>query len=149
MDGDNTMHPNFGARPTNQYLVQRINGATPEQLVVILLEGAQKFLMQAIAATRMRDIQTKARMVNKVSAIIEELTLRLDLDEGGELVGNLASIYEWWLRELFSGSQKNQPERLESIVFQMAEMRVTWDRAIQSQVASMPSMQLTAEGLVG
>jgi flagellar protein FliS len=88
-------------------------------------------------------------MVNKVSAIIEELTLRLDLDEGGELVGNLASIYEWWLRELFSGSQKNQPERLESIVFQMAEMRVTWDRAIQSQVASMPSMQLTAEGLVG
>jgi flagellar protein FliS len=115
----------------------------------MLLEGAQRFLNQAIVALRNRDIQTKARLVNRVSAIIEELAVRLNHEEGGEVVDNLTRIYEWWLKELFEASQKNQPERLEYIGRQMAEMKGTWDQLSVRQHAAMPAMAFTAEGLVG
>jgi flagellar protein FliS len=143
------MHPYFGGKPAQQYLTQRINGATPEQLVAMLLEGAQRFLAQAIVALRSRDIAGKAKLVNRVSAIIEELAVRLNHEEGGEVVENLTRIYEWWLKELFEASQKNQPERLEFIGHQMADLKSTWDLVSQRQSAAMAPMAFTAEGLVG
>ena len=146
------MQPYFGGKPAQQYLTQRINGATPEQLVAMLLEGAQRFLNQAIVALRNRDIATKARLVNRVSAIIEELAVRLNHEEGGEVVDNLTRIYEWWLKELFEASQRNQPERLEFIGHQMADMKGTWDQLSRRQnipMAGMAPMAFTAEGLVG
>lgn len=143
------MHPYSSGKPAEQYLTQRINGASPEQLVAILLEGAQKFLLQAIAAIRNRDIPTKAKMVNKVSAILEELTIGLNHEEGGELVMNLARIYEWWLKELFEASQKNEPARLEFICAQISDMRATWNQVGQAQHPSMPPAPFNAAGLVG
>ena len=143
------MQPYYGGKPAQQYLAQRINGASSEQLVAMLLEGAQRFLNQAIVALRSRDIPAKARLVNRVSAIIEELTVRLNHEEGGEVVENLTRIYEWWLKELFEASQKNQPERLEFIGHQMADMKATWDQLSHVQHAAMAPMAFTAEGLVG
>ena len=143
------MQPYYGGKPAQQYLAQRINGASSEQLVAMLLEGAQRFLIQAIAAVRSRDIATKARMVNKVSAIIEELTVGLNHEDGGELVVNLSRIYDWWLNELFDASQKNDPVRLEFIGRQIAEMRGTWTQLSQTQSAATPAMAFSAEGLVG
>ena len=143
------MQPYFGGKPAVQYLAQRINGASPEELVSILLEGAQKFLLQAIAAIRVRDIENKARLVNRVSAILEELTLGLNYEDGGELVSNLARIYEWWIRELFAASQKGDIDRLLFIGQQMAEMRGTWNEASLAQHAAHAPTSVTAEGLVG
>jgi len=78
-------------------------------------------IIQAVAAIRRRDIPTRARLVNRVSSIVEELAIRLNHEEGGELVENLTKVYDWWLKELFEASQKNEPERLEAIERQIAE----------------------------
>ena len=142
------MQTYFGGKPAQQYLTQRINGATPEQLVAMLLEGAQRFLHQAIQAMRSRDIPTKARLVNRVSAIIEELAVRLNHEEGGEVVENLTRIYEWWLKELFEASQKNQPERLEAIERQIADMKSAWGEFDQRQ-ATTPQGVYSSQGMVG
>lgn len=116
-----------GNKATDQYLVQRIQGASPEMLVAMLLEGAQKFINQALTAMEQRDLPTKARFVNRVSAIIEELTVWLNMEGGGELAINLARIYEWWTNELFDASQKGEPERLIRIRDQMGEIRSSWE----------------------
>jgi len=145
------MQPAYSTNAADKYLVQRISGATPEQLVVMLMEGAQRFLGQAISAMVKRDIPNKARLVNRVSAIIEELMVQLNHEEGGELVVNLSRLYEWWLNELFQGSQNNQPERLERVQRQIGEVRTTWEeyqRLLAGQ-AAMDSTSLRSEGLVG
>ena len=67
-----------GSKATDQYLAQRIEAASPEQLAAILLEGGQKYVQLALAAMASNDIPTKARHVNRVSDIILELTLRLN-----------------------------------------------------------------------
>ncbi|BDU74977.1 flagellar export chaperone FliS [Mesoterricola silvestris] len=142
------MNPNYGGAAANQYLMQQINGATPEHIMFMLLEGAQKFLIQAVAAIRRRDIATRARMVNRVSSIVEELAIRLDHEGGGELVTNLTRIYDWWLKELFDASQKNQAERLEVLERQIAEMKAAWAELDQRQGTSQQG-GLAPQGMVG
>ena len=92
-----------GSKATDQYLAQRLEGASPEQLAAILLEGGQKFLTLALAAMRSNDIPGKARCVNRVADFILELSLRLNRQDGGEVVDNLDRIYNWWQDELFLG----------------------------------------------
>ena len=142
------MNPNYGGSAANHYLTQQINGASAERVMCLLLEGAQKFINQAVAAIRRRDIATRARMVNRTSAIVEELAIRLNYEDGGELVTNLTRIYDWWLKELFEGSQKNEPERLEAIERQIADMKSAWAELDKRQG---PATQQTfsAQGMVG
>lgn len=142
------MNPNYGGAAANQYLLQQINGATPERLMFLLLEGAQRFLTQAVAAVRRRDIPTRARMVNRVSSIVEELAIRLNHEEGGELVLNLTRVYDWWLKELFEASQRNQAERLEAIQVQIGEMKTAWAELDQRGTGAA-QVAFTPEGMVG
>jgi len=144
------MQPSYGGNASDQYLVQKINGASLEQLVVLLLEGGQRFLAQAILAMERKDIPTKARLINRVSAIIEELSVWVDQEQGGELALNLTRIYEWWLNELFEGSQRNQADRLQRIQRQMGEMRETWAELDQKRrPAGNAAPQISSGGVVG
>jgi len=139
-----------GGNVADRYLVQRIQGASPEQLVVILLEGAQRFLNQASTAIRNRDIPGKARSINKVSAIIEELTVWLDFEKGGDVATNLARVYDWWLHELFEASQANSPDRLDHLMNQISDIRGAWEDLHRQKSSAQPGAPVsTGEGLVG
>jgi len=142
------MIPNQTVAQSDTYLLQRIIGASPEQLCILLLEGAQRFLLQAIDATKARNISEKAKYVNRVSAIIEELMIQLNHDEESELVVNLSRIYEWWMNQLFEASRANQPEMLELIYTQIGGMKTTWEELLQkNQSAQSQSAPLSAGGL--
>ncbi|HWQ07980.1 MAG TPA: flagellar export chaperone FliS [Holophaga sp.] len=116
-----------GEKAADQYLVQRIQGASPEQLVAMLLEGGQRFIGLVLQAMKDHDLPNQARYVNRVSDIIVGLRERLNFDDGGELVENLARIYDWWMNELFDGAMKGEPERLQRISGQMGEFKETWE----------------------
>ena len=129
-----------------QYLAQRIQGASPEQLVAMLLEGGQRFLNLTLKAMKERDLPSQAKYVNRVADIIVGLNERLNHAEGGELVENLIRIYDWWTNELFDGAMQNQPERLQMISSQMGELRATWEelhqRKTKASQASNPAASL-------
>ena len=123
-----------GTKAADQYLAQRLEGASPEQLAAILLEGAQKYLNLVLAAMAANDIPGKARHANRVSDFILELSLRLNREDGGEVVDNLDRIYKWWMDELYEAARKNEPLRLESMRNQMNIMRNTWEELHRKKV---------------
>ncbi len=123
-----------GSKAADQYLAQRVEGASPEQLVAILLEGGQKFLNMVLAAMAVNDVPAKARHANRVSDFILELSLRLNREDGGEVVTNLDRIYRWWMDELFDAARKNEPQRLESMRNQMNIMRNTWEELHRKKI---------------
>lgn len=145
------MHGYQSGKAADLYLLQRIESATPEQLHAMLLEAGQKFLGLAIVAMNSRDIAGKSRHLSRSSEIIVELSGRLNHEGGGELVLNLARIYDGWIDVLFDASQKNEPERIQTIVNQMAEMRVTWEELHQKKTsAAHPEpTKPSLDGLVG
>lgn len=137
------------AKASDHYLTQRVMGASPEQLVALLLEGAQRFMAQATQSLARKDYAAKGKAINRVSAIIEELALRLDHEEGGELVDNLIRIYDWWAREILVASGALDAGRLERISRQMGEMREAWEQAYQKRMSTAQPPSFHAADLVG
>lgn len=122
------------AQSADTYLVQRVMGAGPEQQAALLMEAGQRFLGKAIRAMELRDHFEMARCLSRVSEIINEATLRLNHEDGGELVQNLVKIYDWWTWELFEASSTKDPARLEAVSFHMGEIRKAWEQLQEKQV---------------
>ena len=133
-----------GGKATSQYLAQRVQGASPELLVALLLEGGQRFLNQALNAMKTHDLPGQARCVNRVADIILALRERLNHEDGGELVENLVRIYDWWTDVLFDASMKAEPERLQMISNQMGSLRATWEELDRRKIASNKATPPTA-----
>ena len=111
---------------SDQSLSDRITAAPAQELVAMLLEGARGFTTQAVSAIQRQDQEGKAHLVNRVGAIIEQLVVMLNFEEGGEVVGNLARVYEWWLQELLAASEANDAERLLHVARQMEGLGESW-----------------------
>jgi flagellar protein FliS len=120
-----------GGKAATQYLAQRIQGASLEQLAAMLLEGGQRFINLAIKSMEAHDLPSQARYVNRVADIILGLRERLNVEQGGELVENLMRLYDWWTDELFDAAMKGEPERLQMISNQMGSMRASWEELDQ------------------
>lgn len=135
---------------SDHYLAQRINAASPQQLVVLLLEGGQRFLAQARQAMGRGDFAAKARSIDHALAIVHELVGRLDQEQGGELASNLVRVYDWWSREILAGSASKNDWRLERVGRQMGEMRQAWEQAdLKLRSTPMESRAFQIQDMVG
>jgi flagellar protein FliS len=119
---------NSYAQSADAYLVQRVMGASPEQQAALLMEAAQRFIGKAIQAIEQKDYPAMARCFTRVTEIITESALRLNYEEGGELVQNLANMYDWWTREIFKASATRDVVQLRIISDQMGEIRQAWEQ---------------------
>ena len=66
-----------------------------------------------------------------------------------KLVNRLHGIYIWWIKEMFEGSRRNQPEQIELVVRQMAALRSGWEELSARRVKAQAIAPLSVEGLVG
>jgi flagellar protein FliS len=100
--------------------------APPERLVVMLYDGAHRFLHQAAAAMRDGDLtQTNVRL-QRAEAIIEELRSTLNF-EAGEIAHRLEAIYSFSQRHLLDARLKRDPERIEQVMKLLSELREAWN----------------------
>ena len=116
------------APQTDAYLVQRVMSAGPEQQAALLMEAGQRFLGKAIKAMGQANHLEVSRCLSRVTEIIHEATVRLNFEEGGELVENLGRVYDWWISEIFEASATKDPSRLEAISHYMGEIREAWEQ---------------------
>ena len=63
------------------------------RLIVLLYEGAIKFLKLAIKEIEVKNYQGKGKYINKAQDIIHELNAVLDMEAGGEIATNLRKLY--------------------------------------------------------
>ena len=116
------------------YLVQRVMGASPEQQAALLMEAGQRFIGRAIVAIGARKHGDTAHCLKRVTDIIAEADLRLNREDGGELVQNLERIYDWWTREVLEASITKDTVKLEAVSRHMGELRQAWEQLHEKQV---------------
>src|SRR4051812_46577219 len=107
--------------------------APPERLVVMLYDGAHRFLFQAAHAMRSGDISTMNNRMQRAEAIINELRGTLDHKNGGENAGRLESIYAFCQRHLLDARLKRDAERIEQVMKLLADLRQAWDQGAAKQ----------------
>jgi flagellar protein FliS len=112
--------------------------APPERLVVMLYDGAIRFLMQGAAAMRAGDLTLTNDRLRRAEAIVNELRATLDMSQG-EVASNLESIYSFCQRFLLESRLKRDPDKIDHVAKLLRELREAWD-----QVAGQACTPVTA-----
>jgi flagellar protein FliS len=96
------------------------------RLIVLLYEGAIKFMKLAIKELEARDYAEKGRYINRAQDIINELNAVLDMDAGGEIAQNLRSLYLFMSRRLSEANTNRDPEMIREVINLMEELNQSW-----------------------
>jgi flagellar protein FliS len=124
--GDSSM--NAYARSADAYLSQRVLGASPEQQAALIMEAGQLHLGKAIQALNRNDSSAATNSFIRVAEVIKEANLRLNLEDGGELAGNLERLYDWWMKQIMLASRTKDTNQLAAVARSMGEIRQTWEQ---------------------
>ena len=122
----------YAAAPSMAYKESAVLTATPEQLVVMLYDGARRFLFQAAVAMRQNDYATSNSRLQRAEAIIDELSTTLNR-EAGEVADRLAGIYAFARRSLGEARLERSADKIDTVARLLGELRDAW-----SEVANAP-----------
>lgn len=104
-----------------------IAGADPQQLILMLFEGAEAAVVEARRHLEIGNIGKKGESVSKAIRIIQEgLIASLDPNAGGPLAQNLAALYEYMARRLLLANAKNRPEIFDEVHRLLGELKGAW-----------------------
>ena len=99
--------------------------ASPGQLVVMLYDGARRFLTQAGFAMRQKDLATANDRLRRAEAIIAELRATLDMS-AGEVAERLDAIYAFCQRHLLEARFERDGDRIDEVAKLLGELRDAW-----------------------
>lgn len=103
------------------------------QLVVMLYDGAAKFLRQAIAAHEAGEPVRAGVPLGRAQAIVEELLATLDVEKGGDIATQLQGVYVFCLSELANARLEASVDRIPPIMNLLAELRGSWAELVSLQ----------------
>jgi flagellar protein FliS len=103
--------------------------AAPEQLVVMLFDGALRFSRRAVTAFEAGQLPQATQAIGRVTSIVNELNATLDTEAGGEIARNLRSIYGFVNRHLVEAIQLADPDRVRQAATLLGELREAFAEA--------------------
>lgn len=106
----------------NAYRESAVLSAPPELLVVMLYDGARRFLFQAGVAMGEGQIELTNRKLRRVEDILQHLRDSLDFDQG-EIAQNLEAIYVFCLRQLRQVRFDRNPAVIEHVSGLLGQLR--------------------------
>lgn len=109
-----------------QYFRTKVLTATPEQLQLMLYDGALRFGEQARAALEQQDFERSYELISRVQKIISELSGSLKHDVSPELCGKLSSLYNYAYRLLIDANVDHNLASLEEALSILRYQRETW-----------------------
>lgn len=119
-------------RPSaQQYRQTQVEGAVmdadPHRLVALLLSGACDRIRLAQACLARGDQARKGKAIGEACAIVGHLNGSLDHEAGGEVAGNLSSLYDYVIRRLTEGNLHNSDDALAESLGLLGEIGSAWN----------------------
>lgn len=115
--------------PAAAYRNQQIMTASPEQLTLMLYDGAIRFLRASITAIDAKEMEKAHEMNMRTQEIIREFRQTLNMDI--ELSENWDKLYEFMEYRLMEGNVKKDKAMLKEVLDLLRDMRDTWAEAMK------------------
>jgi len=96
------------------------------RLIVLLYDGAIKFMKLAIKELEANNYEAKGRYIARAQNIINELNAVLDMDAGGEIATNLRQLYCFMNNRLSEANAKRDPQMIREVITLMDELNQSW-----------------------
>lgn len=120
---------------TNPYLRTQVLTASPEQLRLMLLDGALRFARQAADGIARKDYEATYNGITQARAIVLELATSIRADVDPELAQRVRSVYLYIYREMVDASLNRDAVRLEKAIELLQYERETWALLIEKVAA--------------
>src|SRR5258708_40317973 len=101
--------------------------APPGQIILMLYDGAMRFLERALLGFEQKDPAQFNMTVNnnlqRAHEIIRELDYSLNLEQGGELAATLHRLYEYFEGRIHTSNLKKQPTGIQEVIDHLNVLR--------------------------
>jgi flagellar protein FliS len=135
---------------SNAYREVAVQTSSPTKLVVMLYEGAVRFLGESVRAIKSRDLNQKRHSIDRAVAIVQHLHSTLDIERGGQVAAELDKLYTYITSRILDGSTKLEIEPLEEATKLLSVLLTGWEElAKKEQVQTAPAAAYAQQGAKG
>jgi flagellar protein FliS len=134
------MPPQVAQGYARAYQAQSVLTASPGQLVLMLYDGALRFLGHAKDALQApEESPRRIEIINtnliKAQNILAELQANLNHEAGGDHAANLDRLYEYYLRRLLEANMKKSVEPVIEVEGLVRQLRDGWAEMLRNHEA--------------
>lgn len=115
--------------PNQIYQQNAVQTASPERLLLMLFDGAIRFMNQAKAFMEKHQLEQAHTNLVKAQGILTELKATLNMDY--EISHQLLPIYDFCYRRLVEANLQKSAEPIDEVLGLMTDLRSTWEQAVR------------------
>ncbi len=141
---NNMYNKNMAAK---NYLEKQIMTASPGERIVLLYDGAIRFLMLTKKNIEEGEIENRFNNNKRAGDIITYLMSTLDKEKGGEVAEKLERFYLYMLQRLMDVDMKNDIEAVDDVIGKLRTLRSGWEKIAKGQLNSDGSLVVDNENI--
>jgi flagellar secretion chaperone FliS len=118
----------------NQYDAYKdteITTANQSKLIIMLYDGAIRFLRIAEAKMDFHSYDVVNTNIIKAQDIITELMVSLNMEAGGAVAANLLNLYAYMKKRLIEANMQKDAGMVKEVIGHMETLRAAWEQAGQ------------------
>jgi flagellar protein FliS len=136
------------ANPWQSYRQVATQTATPGQLVLMLFDGAIRFLDRALGGFELEDPADFNATVNnniiRAQDIIRELDHSLNLEVGGEFAQTMRRLYRYFDEQLGQSNMRKEPDGIRLVIRLISTLRDAWAEMMSGRSTVTPLAAVAA-----
>ncbi len=118
------------AESARRYQAVAVDTAPPGQLVLMLFDGALRFMAIASAGFEEGDLAKRIEIVHnnltKAQNILRELQATLDMEKGGEFSERMCALYDYMIAQLHQANLRKDPRPVGLVENLLGQIRAAW-----------------------
>lgn len=135
----------YGKNAHNAYQTVQVTTTDRGRLLLMMYEGAIKFLRQSKAGLEEKDIAKFCRFLSKGQAIIAELMNTLDFEKGGSIARDLDRLYDFMLFYLTEANLHRDGQRVGKVIELLDTIYSAYKEIIEGEKKTVSPTEKAAE----
>ena len=111
---------------SHEYLKNAVMTASPEQLQLMLYDGAIRFAVRGREAMEAKDRENAFESLDRAQRIVLELVNGVNREANPELANQMIALYNFVYRRLIDANLEQDPVALEEALRILRHQRETW-----------------------
>jgi flagellar protein FliS len=130
--------------PSQSYRTLAVETASPGRLILMLFDGAVRFLGAAEAGFEIEELRDRNEAINnnlvRVQNIVTELQRSLDLKKGGEFARNMYALYDFMNTQIMEANIRKDVEPVKIVSRLLGEIRDAWQEMLENNPEGNPEL---------
>lgn len=129
---------------TQAYVQAQFNTTGQGEVLLLLYDGAIKFLNQAKEKIEEKDYGAKGMLISKALDVINELESSLNMNAGGELAENLHNLYVLCTTRLLQANLKLDIKLIDSVIDVLSGLRSAYAEILNTPEAKAAAAEIAS-----